>query len=84
MKIHIDSIASHEIRCEMHRDSYQYAELLGTYNHPVQSSPDWIVRLYRAADALAIDTNGYVAWCGTELFDELCEEYGIVIAEVAS
>jgi hypothetical protein len=83
MKIHIDSIQSHDIRCEMQRDSYQYAELLGTYTHPVHTGKAWTVRLYHACDTLVIDTNGYAAWYNTEVFDELCEDYGIKPHEFA-
>ena len=83
MKIHIDTISAHDIRCEMQRDSYQCAELLGTFEHPEHTSSAWTVRLYDACDTWVIDTNGMAVWYGTEDFDDLCEEYGIKVAACA-
>jgi hypothetical protein len=83
MQIHIDNIHAHDIRCEMQRDSYQYAELLGTFAHPEHTSPSWTVRLYDACDTWVIDTNGYAVWYGTEDFDELCDQYGIKVSSLA-
>lgn len=83
MKVHINTIRAEDIRDEMRRDSYQYAELLGTFNHPEHTSSPWTVRLYRAADALVIDSNGTAIWDGTEDFDDYCDDYGIKIATYA-
>jgi hypothetical protein len=84
MKIHIDNINAHDIRVEMQRDSYQYAELIGTYHHPEHTSSGWTVRLYDACDTWVIDTNGMAVWYGTEDFDQLCNQYGIKISALAS
>lgn len=78
MKVSIDSINSAGIRAEMARNHYGFAELLGTYTHPVHSGNDWTVRLYRAADALVFATNADPVWEGTESFDLLAAEYGVV------
>ena len=80
VQIHIDNISAKDICCEMQRAGYQYAELLGTYNHPEHTSPGWTVRLYDACDTWVIDTNGMAVWYGSEDFDALCDEYGIKVS----
>lgn len=84
MRIHRDRINSSAIRNEMARDHYEYAELLGTFNHPkYPDSEDHRVTLYCAADALVFDTNADPVWDGQFAFDALVEEYGINLEEVA-
>jgi len=79
MKVSIDSINSAGIRAEMNKDHYSTAELLGTFTHPQHpDSPDWVVRLYRAADALVFDTNGDPVWENdSEGFAKVVSEYGV-------
>ena len=79
MKIPIDCINSVGIRAEMHRDSYQFADFLGTYRHPLHpDSRDWDITLYCAADTLVFSTNGDPVWASErEDFRALATEYGI-------
>ena len=79
MKVHIDSIESSEIRHEMRLDSYQYADLLGTYHND-----DGEARLYRAADTIVLDFNGIAFFKGCEDFRFWCEKFSINLSEVAS
>jgi len=79
MKIPIDRINSVGIRAEMHRDSYQFADFLGTFLHPDHPERgDWCITLYRAADTLVFETNGDPVWeTNGEDFKALATEYGI-------
>ena len=86
MKVHIDGINSASIRAEMAKDGYTVAELLGTFSHPYLSdSPDYVVRLWRAADALVFETNGDSVWDNdAEGFSALCEVFGVNVTDFAS
>lgn len=80
MQIPIDRIDSIAIQNEMSKYHYSTAELLGTYGHPTREGADYVIRLYRAADALVFSTNGDAAWHGMPDFDALCAEYGVNVS----
>jgi hypothetical protein len=78
MKTGIDRINSAGIRAEMERDSYRYADFIGSYDHPQHKGEnDWRVTLWFAADQFVFETNGDPIWNNDSAFPAICEEYGI-------